>query len=39
MAVGMCNNNRFREACVIYNRALGKGLATGENGKLEIRSA
>lgn len=30
-------DNRFREACVIYNRALGKGLATGENGKLEIR--
>lgn len=30
-------DNRFREACVFYNRALGKGLATGENGKLEIR--
>ena len=29
----------FREACDFYNRALGKGLATGEGGQLELRSA
>jgi pimeloyl-ACP methyl ester carboxylesterase len=30
-------DDRFREACIFYNRALGKGLSTGENGKFEIR--
>ncbi len=30
-------DNRFREACILYNRALGKGLATGEDGRLELR--
>ena len=30
-------DNRFREACILYNRALGKGLATGKNGQIELR--
>ena len=30
-------DNRFREACIFYNRALGKGLATGKNGQIELR--
>ena len=31
-------DRRFREACDLYNRALGKGLATGEGGQIELRS-
>ena len=29
----------FREASDLYNRALGKGLATGQGGRLELRSS
>ena len=31
-------DRRFREACDLYNRALGKGLATGEGGQVELRN-
>ncbi len=31
-------DNRFREACELYNRALGKGLATGENGHVPLKA-
>ena len=30
-------DNRFREACILYNRGLGKGLATGENAQIELQ--
>jgi pimeloyl-ACP methyl ester carboxylesterase len=30
-------DNRFREACDIHNRALGKGLATGGDGRVVLR--
>jgi pimeloyl-ACP methyl ester carboxylesterase len=29
-------DHRFRVACDLYNRALGKGLATGEDGRIEF---
>ncbi|MGE0086349.1 MAG: esterase/lipase family protein [Desulfococcaceae bacterium] len=31
-------DNRFREACELYNRALGKGLAIGENGHVPLKA-
>jgi len=30
-------DSRFREACDIHNRALGKGLATGKDGRVVLR--
>lgn len=30
-------DRRFRVACDLYNRALGKGLATGDSGRLEFK--
>lgn len=30
-------DDRFRQACDIHNRALGKGLATGEGGRVVLR--
>ena len=32
-------DNRFRVACDLYNRALGKGLATGEDGQIEFQNS
>lgn len=31
-------DNRFREACDFYNRALGKGLSTGKNGTVSLKT-
>ena len=31
-------DHRFRVACDLYNRALGKGLATGEDGQIEFQN-
>jgi len=30
-------DSRFRESCEFYNRALGKGLSTGKNGRLSLK--
>jgi pimeloyl-ACP methyl ester carboxylesterase len=30
-------DRRFREACDLYNRALGRGMLTGEDGALELK--
>jgi len=32
-------DHRFRVACDLYNRALGKGLATGEDGQIKLLNA
>jgi len=31
-------DNRFRQACVFYNRSLAKGLATGKQGRLILKN-